>query len=65
MQRTYPSGSVLPESANQQFTADLERLDQACASTPAVEQAFRDRELTPWMTYLPPHHPPPTTTPPR
>ena len=42
MQRTYPSGSVLPESANQQFNADLERLDRACASAPAVEQAFRD-----------------------
>jgi hypothetical protein len=63
LQRTYPSGSMLPEPADQQFTADLERLDRACASTPDLEQAFRDRELTPWMTYLPPTSSPASPSP--
>jgi hypothetical protein len=63
LQRTAPSGSMLSEAADQQLNADLEHLDQACTSTPDVEQAFRDRELTPWMTYLPPSALPPTSTP--
>jgi hypothetical protein len=54
LQRTAPSGSMLPEAADEQLNADLEHLDRACTSTPDAEQAFRDRELTPWLTYLPP-----------
>jgi hypothetical protein len=54
IQRAYPSGAVLPESANARLTADLARLDDACASMRALQQEFRDRELTPWLTYLPP-----------
>jgi hypothetical protein len=54
LQRQYPSGSLLPEAANRQLTTDLATLHEACAATPAVERAFRRRELTPWLTYLPP-----------
>jgi hypothetical protein len=54
LQRTYPSGAMLPARANARFSTLLARLHRDCAATPAIEQAFRDRELTPWLTYLPP-----------
>jgi hypothetical protein len=54
LQREFPSGAVLPESANRRLTKQLTRLDTACASLPALQREFRARELTPWLTYLPP-----------
>ena len=54
IQRTYPSGAMLSESANAGLTAKLATLDDACGSMRALQQEFRDRELTPWLTYLPP-----------
>ena len=52
--RRYPSGSVLPEAANRRLTVDLTRLHTKCAAARAAEASFRARELTPWLTYLPP-----------
>jgi hypothetical protein len=54
IQRQYPSGALLPEAANRQLTAELAALRRDCAATPAAERLFRRRELTPWLTYLPP-----------
>jgi hypothetical protein len=54
IQRQYPSGALLPEAANQQLTTELAALRHDCAATPAAERLFRRRELTPWLTYLPP-----------
>jgi hypothetical protein len=54
LQHAYPSGAMLPARANTRFTTLLTRLHRDCAATPALEQAFRERELTPWLTYLPP-----------
>jgi hypothetical protein len=54
IQHQYPSGALLPEAANQQLTTELAALRRDCAATPAVERRFRRRELTPWLTYLPP-----------
>ncbi len=54
IQRTYPSGAMLPEAVNARLTEDLGRLDDACASRRVLLQEFRERELTPWLTYLPP-----------
>src|SRR4051812_4750298 len=33
-QRTFPSGAMLTDAANAQLTADLARLDRACATSP-------------------------------
>jgi hypothetical protein len=54
LMRTYPSGSVVPEAANRKLTAELALLHAACAHDRAAEATFRSRELTPWLTYLPP-----------
>jgi hypothetical protein len=54
LQHTYPSGSMLPEPADQELNADLARLDRACAGAPQLALLFRTRELNPWLTYLPP-----------
>lgn len=47
-----PSGALLDEEQNVQLTAGLARLDADCDAPSA--QAFRDRELVPWLTYAPP-----------
>jgi hypothetical protein len=52
--RRYPSGSVLPDAANRRLTVGLVRLHVKCAAARSAEAAFRARELTPWLTYLPP-----------
>lgn len=52
IQHQSASGSLLDERANLQLTADLVGLDRDC--TPALDQEFRTREMTPWLTYLPP-----------
>lgn len=52
IQHRFGSGSLLNEPANRQLTADLVRLDRDCS--PDLARAFRTRELTPWLTYLPP-----------
>ena len=52
IQHRFASGSLLDERANRQLTADLLRLDADCS--PGSARAFRTRELTPWLTYLPP-----------
>jgi hypothetical protein len=54
LQRAYPSGSMLPETADQEFNTDLTHLDLACTDAPQLAELFRTRELNPWLTYLPP-----------
>jgi len=54
LQRAYPSGSMLPETADQELDTDLARLDLACTDAPQLARLFRTRELNPWLTYLPP-----------
>ena len=52
IQHRYASGSLLTETANRRLTTDLDRLDREC--DPDTAREFRSRELTPWLTYLPP-----------
>ncbi len=54
VQRDYPSGAMLPAAANERLSAALGGLDAACATHPKALATFRRRELTPWLTYLPP-----------
>ena len=51
LQKRFPSGALLDEAANAELTTALVQLDKTCAAHLAT--AFRDRELTPWLTYLP------------
>ena len=52
IQHRFASGSLLDDAANVKLTADLAHLDRQC--DPATAREFRARELTPWLTYLPP-----------
>jgi hypothetical protein len=52
IQHHFASGSLLDERANRLLTADLVQLDRDCSAD--LDGKFRARELTPWLTYLPP-----------
>jgi hypothetical protein len=54
IQREFPSGALLTAAANADLTRNLAQLDRACTATPDLADEFRHRELTPWLTYLPP-----------
>jgi hypothetical protein len=54
IQREFASGAILTDAANADLTRALARLDADCAGERELEREFRERELTPWLTYLPP-----------